>query len=445
MISHTGALFFIAYIGLSLVSCGDGLSVRTDMQEPGRDAASLARQRILVTFIDSSIGRVPLNQAETYYRQRTGYQSSTWSRRMSARLADDYELVEVDGWPIAGLGIHCVVFEIAARQSIDEVIEKLSHDKRVESVQRMHLFRVLSDPYYRLQKGLQLMQISEAHRWVTGRNITVAMIDTGVDFDHPDLKGQVADSEDLVTDDPSAFIDDIHGTAVAGVIAAVADNGVGIVGVAPNSKLDALKACWPELHNAPAAVCNSLTLAKALGRVIALKPNILNLSLTGPRDPLLTRLLHKAIEKGVVVVAADPGVTSHYDDSFPASVDSVIAVHAASTQNRIDQDTYASRLIAPGSDILTTFPHGLYNFLSGSSFAAAHVSGVVALLLELNPALSAAEIKKILQPTNNEVDSPSRLENPKIVNACAAIARLRHSVRCDAAVAERVKSKNAAR
>jgi hypothetical protein len=63
----------------------------------------------------------------------------------------------------------------------------------------------------------------------------------------------------------------------------------------------------------------------------------------------------------------------------------------------------------------------------------------------LNPALSAAEIKKILQPTNNEVDSPSRLENPKIVNACAAIARLRHSVRCDAAVAERVKSKNAAR
>lgn len=69
------------------------------------------------------------------------------------------------------------------------------------------------------------------------------------------------------------------------------------------------------------------------------------------------------------------------------------------------------------------------NSLSGSSFAAAHVSGVIALLLELNPALSAAAVKKMLQPINDDEDSPSRPENPKIVNACAAIAKLRRSVR----------------
>lgn len=432
------ALVLVLCLSVPLVACTGGASVRPDRQGRNADAVSLAENRILVTFADASIGRVSVGQPGNYYRESAGYQSSTWSRWQSAGIAEDYDLFEIAAWPITTLGVHCVVFEIAPNRSVHEVMERLSRDKRVESVQRMHRFRVLNDPYYRLQKGLRLMRIEAAHQWASGRNITVAIIDTGVDFDHPDLKGQITDSEDFVPDDQSAFVDDIHGTAVAGVIAAIADNGEGIVGIAPDSRLIALKACWPQMRDAPAAVCSSFTLAKALDRVIALKPNILNLSLTGPHDPLLTRLVHKGMEQGIVVVAADPGLV-HYvdDDKFPASIHGVIAVRAANSRSRTDQESSDSQIVAPGSDILTTFPHDGYNFLSGSSLAAAQVSGVVALLLELKPDLSATRLKKILRSASDNVAPVSLPESAKIVNACAAIAKIRRSVTCDVPVAER--------
>ena len=99
----------------------------------------------------------------------------------------------------------------------------------------------------------------------------VAIIDTGIDFNHPDLAGQIVARRNFVDSDDAAFRLDRHGTAVAGVIAALADNHLGIVGIAPDSRLIALKACWQARATLAAATCNSFTLAQALQSAIDLR------------------------------------------------------------------------------------------------------------------------------------------------------------------------------
>ncbi|MGH8613090.1 MAG: S8 family peptidase [Gammaproteobacteria bacterium] len=393
------------------------------------DASSRAQTRILVTFVDRSIDWAPLGRAVNQYRARGEYQNSAWSSRIATRLAEDYRLYQVAAWPIRALGVHCVAYEIASDQSIERVLESVSRDKRVDSVQRMQRFRVLSDPYFRLQTALQSMHVEAAQRWATGRNVTVAIIDTGADFNHPDLRGQITERQDFVEDDPAAFVNDIHGTAVAGVIAALADNGQGIVGIAPDAKLMALKACWPEKPASLEAVCDSLTLAKALDAAVRLKPAILNLSLTGPFDSLLARLINKAIEQHIIIVVADAKQTD-LASGFPASMANVVPVRLAHEQRSTKPATRPTWIVAPGSEVLTTFPQGTYNFISGSSFAAAHVSGVIALLLELQPNLSAAHVIEILQAPARRPDQIPGIQVSGVVNACAAIAQLRGVPTC---------------
>ena len=248
-----------------------------------------------------------------------------------------------------------------------------------------------NDPYLKLQTNLQQMQIALAHGRATGKNITIGVIDTGMDMEHPDLAGQVSQNKNLADKISTSFETDKHGTAVAGVIVARRDNAKGIMGVAPDAKLVALKACWPDKADAMEAVCNSYTLALAVNTAIKADVDVLNMSLTGPHDPLLSLLLNKAIKKGIIVVAADTGA-SNPAENFPASLKDVISVQA------IKQPAIISESIsAPGEKVLTTLPYGTYDFISGSSIAAAEVSGVIALLLELKRDLSVGEVHAILK------------------------------------------------
>jgi hypothetical protein len=414
---------------LLLTACATEPAAETGTVSFTKAEPAQAERRIVITFADTGINRIPLG-GPADYRRRGTYLSSTWSRRIAASLAEEYQLQQVAEWPITTLAVHCVVYEVPPDQSVEHVIESLRRDQRVESVQKMHQFRVLNAPYTRLQPALQTMQIEAAHRWATGRNVTIGMIDTGVDFNHPDLRGQIVTSQDFVADDPASFVNDIHGTAVAGIMAATADNGKGIVGVAPDSKLIALKACWPEKPDSPEAVCDTLTLAKALDAAVRLKPAILNLSLTGPYDPLLAKLITKAIEWGLIVVAADPEQLDAHS-GFPASMEHVVAVRLARESRGCTEPAAGDHwLLAPGSKVLTTFPHGAYNFISGSSFAAAQVSGVVALLLEVQPDLSGDRVVKLLRATAAPAEQTVAFQLSGVVNACSAIAQLRGMSTC---------------
>lgn len=408
---------WLCWLAFGLAGCA-GQAQFPHLTETG----AAEERRILVTFVDSGIGReLPANPMDAY-RARGGYDNSDWSVRRAEALAGRYRLNLVAQWPVTALGVACVVYEVPAGQSVTQVLAVLARDKQVDSAQPMGIFRVLGqpagepksdggDPYLKLQTGYRNMKIAAAHRYATGKGVRIAVIDTGVDGRHPDLAGQISVSENLAPEPPAdGDTADVHGTAVAGVLAAHAGNGIGIAGIAPDAKIHALRACWPERPGVSAALCNSFTLALALNEAIRLETQVINMSLTGPDDPLVRKLIEKALEEGLIVIAAEPG--QGVAGGFPANVEGVIAVRGAA------ESKARAALAAPGTDVLTTVPKGAYEFMSGSSFAAPHVAGTIALLLEARPGLTGTEAFRILAGSLSPAE-------PRVVDACSALARIK--------------------
>jgi subtilisin family serine protease len=223
-------------------------------------------------------------------------------------IARTYNLPQVGAFPLTSLGVQCVVFQIPDGQAVETVMARLADDPRVESVQSNQVFHGLgvahSDPYAALQYGTRATRADVAHRWATGKGVTVAVVDTGVDTEHPDPDGGIIKAANFVEGGEQTFVLDSHGTAVTGVIAARANNDVGIVGIAPEADIVVAKACWQRTASALEAVCSSWTLAKAVDFTILTGVQVLNLSLAGPPDALLARLIGKAVDGGITVVAA---------------------------------------------------------------------------------------------------------------------------------------------
>ena len=358
-----------------------------------------AEHTLLVTFQDRGINRVAVGSRSSQYTPRGTYVSTTWANRIATRIATDYKLEIVAQWPVTELGVHCVVYYVPPGQSIEERENALSQDHRVELVQRMGVFKTLGtidgDPYYPLQHTMQNLHIEQLHQRSTGQGIRIAIIDTGIDLEHPDLDGQFLGNSNFVSGISPSFDTDRHGTAVAGIIGAKSGNGTGIVGIAPGAKMYAYKACWQLHEDDMAAVCNSFTLALAVNSAIKNGAQVINLSLTGPDDPLLAALLDRALERGIIVVAADDS-TSNMPSGFPASMPQVIAVRDSASVSP-GSELRSNVVSMPGTEVLTTMPPDTYDFLSGSSFSAASVSGLAALALQLKPDLDTTEIISALQ------------------------------------------------
>ena len=348
--------------------------------------------------------------------------------RVAINLANQHELTIVNGWPMPALGVDCFVMEVRDDTSLEQMVTRLAADPRVESVQAMNLFRVLArtDSLYPLQPSARAWGLDDVHKIATGKHVRIAVIDTGVELDHPDLAGRVTVTRNLV--DGRVAVAEFHGTAVAGVIGARADNSVGIVGIAPDATLMALRACWQPEGRAAEAVCSTFTLAKALQFALDERVGIINLSVGGPRDRLLDRLLDVASSRGVIVIAAvDPSAGKA---SFPASHRGVLAV--ADVEG---QDASFAIMLAPGRDIPTSIPGKQWGFVSGSSFAAAHVTGLVALLRELAPDVQTRQVREALAP--KEAARVAATRRP-MVDACAAIAAIGGACACTCAVADGV-------
>lgn len=349
---------------------------------------------------------------------------------ITRQLGETYGLIQTGMFPLITIGAQCVVFQIPDQRSVDEVVKALASDPLVDLAEPNQFFQVLgpvyNDPYAKIQYGPQIIRADLAHRWATGKGIKVAIIDTGIDVRHPDLQGRVAKTANFVEGGEQTFSRDIHGTAVAGVIAATANNNIGIFGVAPEADILAVKACWQRSPGSPQALCSSWTLAKAIDFSVLQGAQILNFSLAGPPDPLLARLIAKAVDHGIAVVATDDGGEQL---AFPASLDTVIAVLASEMKGNVRFAAGAKRarmLAAPGIDILTTAPGGSYELFSGSSLAAAHVSGIAALLLERDRALSPAQLSSLLYITAQPVKAAGGASKTSVglVDACAAIGKL---------------------
>jgi subtilisin family serine protease len=333
-----------------------------------------------------------------------------------------HKLKEIARWPIKSLGLEAIVAEFGQKRKLDELLVELQTDERVESVQPVSSFKLLSynDPYFELQNAVKGDDIEHIHQFATGKDIVVGVIDTGIDRQHPELRDRVIYSRNFVDHDQGRFNEDEHGTAVAGVIGSAANNELGIVGVAPDVKMMAFKACW---HDAAThhASCDSYSLMKALVDVLDQQPDILNLSLSGPDDPLIRRLLSLANERGIVLIGARD---TRRASSFPASMAEVIGVTTPLARPAVSRQLPmsarargAQELSAPGTDVLTTTPGSTYAFKSGSSMATAYVSGIAALIKERQPTLSGRQIERQLRRTARLIDQLP------VVDMCAAVAQ----------------------
>jgi len=295
--------------------------------------------------------------------------------RLARRIAGRYQLALVDAWPMPMIGYDCFVMAVPDGRTPTQAVEQLSHDADVAWSQPVGTFTGQSappsDPLLLAEPATREWHLADLHRIATGRGVKIAVVDSGVDDRHPDLTGQVAIRLNFVSGRPDRAED--HGTSVAGIIAAKAGNGVGIAGVAPQARILALRACWQNGSGFASTACDSFSLAKALYFAISEKSDVINLSLSGPDDRLLRELLNVAVSRGATVVTAfdarRPG------GGFPATVPGAIAV------SDVPVAAGATRVyIAPGRDVPTTEPGGRWFLVNGSSFAAAHVSGLVALV-----------------------------------------------------------------
>jgi hypothetical protein len=342
-------------------------------------------------------------------------------RRLAEKIARSNRLSLVTYWPMPLLGLDCYVMAVPDGESPETIAARISRQPGVAWSEPLHEFHAKADPIthndplFRAQPAAQAWRLADLHRVATGRDVKVAVIDSHVERTHPDLAGQVVVQEDFAMDRPHR--PEAHGTGVAGVIAAKADNGVGIAGVAPGARLMALRACWQTDRGGPdggATVCDSLSLAKAVHFAVDRGAQVINLSLSGPSDRLLGSLIDTAEARGITVVAAYDKALPH--GGFPASHPGVIAV-AEDSVAQPPQGVYT----APGRDVPTTAPGGRWVLVNGSSYAAAHVSGLLALVRERQ------------RRAGGKLDLVSSRPGGGMVDACASL--LRPPSRCDCSCA----------
>ena len=382
-----------------------------------------AHHFVVVTFAnDPYRPAAPAGTTGRHYAA-DGYGVAQGAHGNARRIASTYSLKEVASWPIKELRVHCVVYQIPDSRTVADVLAALAKDPRVALAQPLQEFRTLTseppptsynDPLYSLQTNLVSLDISAAHERSQGAGVKIALIDTGVDTKHPDLRNRISSSHSYVSSNsptPATAGSYRHGTAMAGLIAAVANNKLGIVGIAPLAEIEVFAACWQLKPNSDEAVCNTFTLAQALAAALEAHIPLINLSIAGPADPLLSALVQSGLKRGVIFV----GSTTEQPDTFPTNIDGVIA--ATNSEAAAASTTNTNSLSAPATHVMTLRPDNQYDFESGTSVAAAEITGVIALLLGADNHLSTHSIVSLLKSSL----SPAQ---PGAIDVSAALAKV---------------------
>jgi subtilisin family serine protease len=270
------------------------------------------------------------------------------------------------------------------------------------------------------QYAPQKISLQEAHRLARGNRVLVAVIDSEVDASHPDLAGAIAANFGASADDEAPHS---HGTGMAGAIAARRT----MLGIAPQAALLTVRAFSTRAASVEGTTFNIL---KGLDWAAAQGARIVNMSFAGPADPRLREALLKASRKGMVLIAAAGNAGPNSPPLYPAADPNVIAVTATDTRDSLF--TGANRgnhiaVAAPGVDILVPAPEGSYQFTTGTSVAAAEVSGAAALLIERNPSLTPAEVRKILMDTAKDLGARGKDGDygAGLINALQAVSSVR--------------------
>lgn len=288
-------------------------------------------------------------------------------------------------------------------------IEKLKKDPDIEYVQPNYLYQATltpNDPDYSLQWGLPKIKADQAWDISTGNDsVTVAVIDTGVDSDHPDLAASLVPGYNAITNTSNSNDDNGHGTHVAGITAGVIGNGKGIAGVSGKSRIMPIKVLNSSGSGYTSDICEGIYWAVDHGA------RVINMSLGGPYfDQASQDAVNYAYSKGVIVIAA-AGNDNTSSPSYPAALNHVVAVSATDQNNSkawfSNYGNYVD-IAAPGVNIYSSTFDGSYGYKSGTSMASPFVAGVAALLLSQDNAMTPDQVEKLMSDTAVDIGASGK-------------------------------------
>ncbi|MBI1205615.1 MAG: S8 family serine peptidase [Rhodopseudomonas sp.] len=294
-------------------------------------------------------------------------------------------------------------WRIPDRRSVATVIRQLEAENLVASAQPNYRYALQQtataapegDP---AQYELAKLRLPQAHALTKGDGVLVAVVDSGVDASHPELAGSIAGSFDaLATKEPP----NKHGTAIAGLIAAHGR----LMGAAPAARLLAVR-----VFDA-AGGGTTFDIVKGLDYAATQHARIINMSFAGPPDPIVRRSLTAADKMGIVLIAAAGNAGPKSPPLYPAAYPDVIAVSASDADNKPSAFSNRGRHIAvtaPGTDIMVAIPDGEFEVSSGTSYSAAEVAGVTALMLARDGKLTPAQVRRILTTTAQDIGPKGR-------------------------------------
>jgi hypothetical protein len=358
-------------------------------------------------------GRIRGNQVQTVLDVTTvpnelvAEVDGTLSDAQADEMARRHGLRRVQSQNFALIGATIGLFRITDRRSVDVVSREFATEASVRSVQPNFRYLLQDQKLAALGEGdplqyvLTKMRLPEAHKLAHGGGVKVAVIDAAIDVRHPELAGSIVDSFDALgsTEGPH-----VHGTGIAGAIVAHAR----LMGSAPAAGILAIRAFGTAANGAQS---NSYVILKALDYAAGHGAQVINMSFAGPKDALIERGVDAVAKKDIVMVAAAGNAGAKSPPLYPAANANVIAVSATDAQDRLftasNRGGYVA-IAAPGVDVFLPAPDGKYQMTSGTSFSAAYVSGLAALMLERNPALKADELRALLMKTARDLGSPGR-------------------------------------
>lgn len=292
------------------------------------------------------------------------------------------------------LGQRVIRYRIPDGRLVPAVVAALAQDAAAIGPQPNYLYRPqqsASTGASDLQYALAKLDLPAIAAGATGQGAIVGIIDSGVDVAHDDLKNSDITTFDAAGGEPVA---DGHGTAIAGIIGARGTTR----GIAPSARMLSARAFGPRKPGVP-QLTTSYVLLKALDWTVAEKARVVNLSLAGPEDPVVRTALGSAMDRGVIVVAAAGNNGRAAPAAYPAAYDGVIAATAIDVDDRLYDKANTGAYVtiaAPGVDIIAPSAAGTHEMHTGTSFAAAHVTGIVALMLERKPATKPDEVRAAL-------------------------------------------------
>jgi subtilisin family serine protease len=246
------------------------------------------------------------------------------------------------------------------------------------------------------------LQLGDVHKVSTGRGVLVAVVDSAIDMDHPDLAGAFVEQYDAVGRREKPHF---HGTGMVGAIAAHRK----LLGIAPQARILAIQAFSSTTRQTPEATTKQIL--AGLDWAVRKGARVINMSFAGPYDPMLQLAMKNAHAKGVVLIAAAGNLGPKSPPLYPAADPHVIAVTAIDENDHLFAQAVRGphvAVAAPGVDVMVPAPEDTYQLTTGTSVAAAHVSGVAALLIERHPNVDAATILEVLTSTARKLNPRGR-------------------------------------